>query len=413
MVHFEKFKLDNGLTLIVHEDKSTPMAVLNILYKVGARDEKEENTGFAHLFEHLMFGGSKNIENFDTPLQLAGGENNAFTNNDFTNYYDIVPSVNLETAFWLESDRMLSLSFDQKVLDVQKDVVCEEFKERYFSQPYGQSWLQLRPLAYKEHPYKWATIGKELSHIENATMDDVKEFFYKYYRPNNAIMVVSGNVKADEILALTKKWFGDIPAGEDWERKLPTEPKQTEARHLEFEDNVPLNAIYKAYQMCDRLAPEYHATDLVSDVLSLGKSSRLKNELVKKQKLFHSIDAYISGSIDNGLFIIEGQLLDGVSYEDAEKGIQQEIDKIQQTLVEDKELEKLKNKIESTERMNNVSILNRTIEMANYELLGDVNMINTELDKYAKVTVEDIRTQAQKVLQADNCSTLYYKAKKN
>lgn len=411
MIQFDKYILDNGLRLIVHEDPTTPLAVVNLLYDVGAKDELENKTGFAHLFEHLMFGGSKNIPNFDTPLQLAGGENNAFTNNDFTNYYNVVPANNIETAFWLESDRMLSLSFDPKVLKVQKDVVCEEFKERYFSQPYGQSWLKLRPLAYKEHPYKWATIGKELSHIETVTMEDVKDFFYKHYRPNNAILVVAGNVKSANILELAKKWFGEIPSGDELIRSLPKEPIQTASRHEVFEEDVPLNAIYKAYHMCDRLAANYHPSDLVSDVLSLGNSSRFKSELVKKKKLFNNVDAYITGSVDNGLFIIEGQLASGISYDLAEQGIQEELEKVKTELVSGYELEKIKNKLEASERMNNVSILSRAMELANYELYGDANMINNEIDKYQAVTAEEIRANAKTILKEENSSTLQYRSK--
>lgn len=411
MIAFNRYKLDNGLTVIVHEDHSTPLAVVNLLYNVGARDEQEHKTGFAHLFEHLMFGGSKNIPNFDTPLQLAGGENNAFTNNDFTNYYDVLPASNIETAFWLESDRMLSLSFDPKVLKVQKDVVCEEFKERYYSQPYGQAWLELRPLAYKKHPYKWATIGKELSHIENATMDDVQEFFYKFYRPNNAILVVAGGVKSEDVLELAKKWFGDIPNGDEIIKNFPKEEIQTAARVGEFEEDVPLNALFKAYHMCGRTDQEYHASDMISDVLSLGKSSRFKTELLRNKKLFNNVDAYITGSIDNGLFVIEGNLADGVSYEAAEAGIEEELQKVKSDLIDEYELQKIKNKLEASEKMNVVSILNKATELANYELLGDADGLNREVDKYDAVSAEDIRTQANQILRKENSSTLYYKSK--
>lgn len=411
MVSFNKFKLDNGLTLIVHEDPNTPMAVLNLLYKVGSKDEMAHKTGFAHLFEHLMFGGSKNIENFDEPLQRAGGENNAFTNPDITNYYDVVPAQNIETAFWLESDRMLSLSFDQKVLDVQKGVVCEEFKERYINEPYGMAWLKLRPLAYKNHPYKWATIGKELSHIENATMQDVKDFFYKFYRPNNAILVVAGGVKTEEIKVLAEKWFGPIPAGDVPSKDFPQEEKQAEKRTLTYDDEVPFNAIYKSFHMCNRTHPDYHAIDIISDLLSLGDSNRLTQSLVKEQRLFSSVDAYITGSQDNGLFMFEGQLLDGVSMEDAEAGINKEIEKIKQEKVENLELEKIKNKIETHELLGGTSILNKAMELAYFENLGDADMLNKEASKYRKVTPEDIHRLANEILVEENSSTLYYNAK--
>jgi len=411
MISFNKFKLDNGLTVIVHEDPNTPMAVLNLLYKVGSRDESPDKTGFAHLFEHLMFGGSKNIKNFDEPLQRAGGENNAFTNPDITNYYNVVPAQNIETAFWLESDRMLSLSFDQKVLDVQKDVVCEEFKERYINQPYGMSWLKLRPLAYKTHPYQWATIGKELSHIENATMDDVKDFFYKFYRPNNAILVVAGGVKTNYIKSLAQKWFGPIPAGNYQYQALQPEQKQTSKRTLTYEDDVPFNAIYKAFHMCSRTHKDYHAVDMISDVLSLGESNRLTQSLVKDQRLFSNIDAYITGSQDNGLFMFEGQLLDGVSLEDAERAIDKEIAKIKNEIVTQEELEKIKNKIETHEHLGNTSILNKAMELAFFENIGNANLINEESSKYRAVSPQDIQRLANQILVEENASTLYYKAK--
>jgi predicted Zn-dependent peptidase len=275
MIQFEKFTLDNNLRVIVHQDKSTPLACLNILYDVGARDEDENKTGFAHLFEHLMFGGSINIPSFDEPLQMVGGENNAFTTNDLTNYYCTVPAENIETMFWLESDRMLSLAFTDKSLEVQRSVVIEEFKQRYLNQPYGDVWLILRPLVYEKHPYKWATIGKEISHIENATMDDVKAFFKKHYNPSNSIMVVAGNVDVDQVKQLAKKWFGPIPAARKPVRNLPVEPKQTKPRRLTVERDVPASAIYKVYHMCARADEEYHTVDIISDILSRGNSSRL------------------------------------------------------------------------------------------------------------------------------------------
>ncbi|MGZ4038866.1 MAG: M16 family metallopeptidase, partial [Bacteroidia bacterium] len=289
MIHFEKFKLKNNLTVIVHEDKSTPLACINILYDVGARDEDENKTGFAHLFEHLMFGGSINIPNYDEPLQLVGGENNAFTTNDITNYYCTVPAENIETAFWLESDRMLSLAFTDKSLEVQRNVVIEEFKQRYLNQPYGDVWLLLRPLAYKTHPYRWATIGKEISHIETATMSDVRAFFKEHYNPGNAILVVAGNVDPAQVKQLAQKWFEPIEAGAKPRRRLPKEPKQTEARHLTVERDVPVDSIYKAYHMCSRNDKNYHTVDLISDILSRGNSSRLYNALIKEKQLFSEI----------------------------------------------------------------------------------------------------------------------------
>lgn len=408
MINFDKFTLKNGLKVIVHKDESTPIVAFNLLYDVGARDENEAQTGFAHLFEHLMFGGSVNIPNFDEPLQKVGGSNNAFTSNDITNYYITLPKDNLETAFWLDSDRMLSLAFTDKSLEVQRSVVIEEFKQNYLNQPYGDVWLLLRPLAYKSHPYKWATIGKEVSHIENATMDDVKSFFYKHYLPNNAILTVAGDVDPKEIKTLAEKWFGNIPSGLIPERNLPKEAKQTEARRLEVERDVPANAIYKVYHMCDKIHADYHTTDLLSDVLSLGKSSRLYSSLVKKQKLFSEINAYISGNHDNGLFIISGKLLDGISYNDAEIAIQKEIELIKNELASFNELTKVKNKIESTTQFSETSVLNKAMELSFAELLGDANDVNLEVENYQKVTTKDIKRVANQILTESNCSTLIY-----
>ena len=411
MIKFEKFSLENGLKVIVHKDKSTPIVAFNLLYNVGARDENENQTGFAHLFEHLMFGGSINIPNFDEPLQKVGGTNNAFTSNDITNYYITIPKDNLETAFWLESDRMLSLAFTKKSLEVQRNVVIEEFKQNYLNQPYGDVWLLLRPLAYKTHPYKWATIGKEISHIENATMDDVKVFFYKHYLPNNAILTVAGNIELDEIKQLTKKWFNNIPSGNYTLRKLPKEAKQTEARRLKVEREVPANAIYKAYKMCSKNHIDYHTTDLLSDILSLGKSSRLYISLVKKQKLFSEINAFISGSFDEGLLTISGKLLDNIAFETAEQAIKEELELIKQEMIDENELVKVKNKIESTHQFSETSILNKAMNLSFAELLGDANDVNIEIDKYQQVTSNDIKRVANEILNESNCSTLIYAKK--
>jgi zinc protease len=411
MINFDKFTLDNGLKVIVHQDKSTPIVAFNLLYNVGARDEDEKQTGFAHLFEHLMFGGSVNIPNFDEPLQKVGGTNNAFTSNDITNYYITLPKDNLETAFWLDSDRMLSLAFTDKSLEVQRSVVIEEFKQNYLNQPYGDVWLLLRPLAYQTHPYKWATIGKEVSHIENATMEDVKTFFYKHYLPNNAILTVAGDIETKEIKELAKKWFGDIPSGNAPKRNLPKEPIQTEERRLEVERDVPANAIYKAYKMCNKKHPDYFTTDLLSDVLSLGKSTRLYKSLVKEQKLFSEISAYISGSYDEGLLTVSGKLLDGISFDDAEKSIIKELETIKNELVNSDELTKVKNKIESTTQFSETSVLNKAMNLSFAELLGDANNVNLEVDKYQKINASDIKRVANEVLMESNCSTLIYAKK--
>ncbi|HYK76699.1 MAG TPA: pitrilysin family protein [Daejeonella sp.] len=411
MVSFERFILSNGLTVLVHEDPTTPMAVVNILYDVGARDEDPDKTGFAHLFEHLMFGGSVNIPTYDEPLQRVGGENNAFTSNDVTNYYITLPSVNLETAFWLESDRMLNLAFSEKSLEVQRNVVCEEFKQRYLNQPYGDVWLKLRPLAYKQHPYQWATIGKVLEHIEEATIEDVKEFFEKHYNPANAILVVAGSVKTEEVKKLAKKWFGSIPGQNKPVRNLPAEPEQTEERRETVLANVPLNALYTVFHMPSRNDEGYYSSDLISDILSRGNSSRLYRTLLKEKKLFSEIHAYLTGSLDNGLFVIEGKPLPGVSMEQAEAAIWVELERLKTELVNQDEIAKVKNKIESTMVFSEMNLLDKAMNLAFFELLGDANRLNTETHKYLNVTAQEIQNQARKIFRKENSSTLYYLAK--
>ncbi|MCZ4222331.1 M16 family metallopeptidase [Pedobacter rhodius] len=408
MVDFNRFTLSNGLRVLVHEDATTPMAVLNILYDVGARDEDPEKTGFAHLFEHLMFGGSVNIPSYDEPLQRVGGENNAFTSNDITNYYITLPAENLETAFWLESDRMLSLAFSEKSLETQINVVSEEFKQRYLNQPYGDVWLKLRPLAYKTHSYRWATIGKELSHIEDAKMSDVKAFFHKHYNPKNAILVVGGNVKTEDVKKLAEKWFEPIPSGEKYLRNLPQEENQTEARVETVRANVPLNAIYVAFKMPGRLSNDYYAYDLLSDILSGGKSSRLHNSLLKEQQLFSDINAYISSSLDPGLFIVEGKLVEGVSIERAEAAIWAELEKIKTELVAADELTKVKNKVESVLVFSEMNLLDKAMNLAYYELLGDADILNKEAAQYLKVEAEDIKRISKETFEKNSSSTLYY-----
>lgn len=412
MIKFDKFTLDNGLKVIFHKDKSTQLAAFNILYDVGAKDEHPDKTGFAHLFEHLMFGGSVNIPNFDKPLQEAGGSSNAFTSNDITNYFDTLPKDNIETAFWLESDRMNSLAFTEKSLEVQRKVVIEEFKQTFLNQPYGDYWLLMRPMAYKTHPYAWSTIGKEISHIENATMQDVKDFFYKHYAPNNAILTVAGNFELDYIKTLAQKWFGDIEKRQIEVRNLPQEPKQTKARFLEVEKNVPINAYYKTYHMCKRNDSEYHATDLLSDILSNGDSSRLYLNLVKEKKVFSNIDAYILGSIDNGLFVFSGNLNEDISYEKAEIEITKELHNIMYEKIDERELQKVKNKIESKFVFGETDILNKAINLSYFELLGNAEDINSEVEKYQKITISKIQEIAKKIFINENSNTLYYKARK-
>lgn len=411
MIHYNSFVLDNGLRVFVHEDHFVPTVALNLLYDVGSRDERPDKTGFAHLFEHLMFGGSANIPQYDEPLQRVGGENNAFTSADITNYYITLPAQNIETGFWLESDRMLSLSFNPEVLEVQRKVVIEEYKQRYLNQPYGDVWLRLRPMAYKVHPYQWATIGKDISHIENATMDDVKEFFFKYYRPNNAILVVAGNTTTEQVKRLADKWFSPIPAGDVPKRQLPREPQQTEARSEHVEADVPVSALYKVWHMCDRLAPEYYATDLLSDVLGRSKSSRLYHKLVEERRMLTSVSASILGSIDNGLFTVSAKPAQGVSLEEADQAIGEVIAEVQADLLAESELQKVKNQAESTLIFGEMEVLNRAMGLAYAAVLGNPDLINQEADKIQAVTAADIRQTAQQVLRPENCSTLYYHAK--
>jgi zinc protease len=408
VINFEKFTLANGLRVIVHQDTSTPMAVMNVMYDVGAKDEDPERTGFAHLFEHLMFGGSVNIPVYDEPLQMAGGENNAYTTNDLTNYYIQLPAENLETAFWLESDRMLSLGFTDNSLEVQRKVVCEEFKEHYLNKPYGDVWLKLRALAYEVHPYRWMTIGKELSHIENATLQDVKNFFFKHYRPVNAILVVTGNVTVDRVKTLAEKWFGSIEPGTKYERNLPLEPPQTEAKKLEINANVPLDALYKTWHIFQRMDHRYYVSDLITEILSGGGSSRLFQSLVKEKKLFSNIECYHFGTVDAGLLAIEGKLVKGVKMEDAEAAINEELEKLKSEKIADAELEKVKNKTESMMAFEDMSLMNRASSLAFYELLGGANLMNSELERYNKVTADDILELSRNIFTEENSSTIWY-----
>ncbi len=410
VIQYERFELENGLKVIVHQDNSTPLVAVNVIYNVGAKNESPEKTGFAHLFEHLMFGGSANVPDFDIPIQMAGGDNNAFTNNDVTNFYVYLPVENVETAFWLESDRMYSLNFDEKVLDVQRKVVVEEFKETCLNQPYGDVWHHLSEMAYKVHPYRWPTIGKELRHIEEATLEDVKTFFYQYYRPNNAVLIVAGNISTEQVRALAEKWFGDILPGPAINRDLPQEPPQTEGVVRVLEANVPSDALYLAFRMNARLDFDFYVADLLSDVLSDGRSSRLFQRLLKEKQLFSHIDCYVSGSYDPGLFIIEGKPSEGVSLEEAEAGIWGEIELLKNELLSERELQKLKNKVESNLIFSEMSILNKAINLALFEVLGDLDMINKEGDLYQQITPAELQRVAREMLRLENCCRLYYKA---
>ncbi|MEM7550387.1 MAG: pitrilysin family protein [Bacteroidota bacterium] len=408
MIEFSEFTLENGLQVIVHEDPTVEITAFNVLYKVGSKDESEDKTGFAHLFEHLMFGGSKHIPDYDGALQLVGGENNAFTNPDITNYYITLPTANIETAFWLESDRMLSLDFNPKVLEVQRSVVIEEFKQRYLNQPYGDLWLRLRPLAYKKHPYKWATIGKEISHIEDASMEDVKDFFSKFYAPNNAILSVAGNLSTGKVKELAHKWFADISSGPELERPVILEPPQVEKRFLEIKGNVPTPMLVKVFHMPGRRSVGYYAADLLSDILGRGKSSRLYKELVKGKEIFSEISAHVTGSKEPGLLVITGKLNKGLSLKEGEEEIDKVINNLLSKGIKSYELEKVKNKAQSTILFGNVEILNRAMNLAYSAFLGDINLVNTEGKIIEETTKKDVMAAAGKILKEENSSVVYY-----
>lgn len=413
MIAFSRHKLKNGLTLIHHFDPTTPLVAVNTLYDVGARDESEDKTGFAHLFEHLMFGGSVNIPDFDSPLQRAGGENNAFTSNDITNYYESIPAENLETALWLESDRMLSLAFTPKSLEVQRNVVIEEFKQRYLNQPYGDTWLELRPLAYYVHPYKWATIGKNIEHIEQATMDDVKSFFKQYYHPANAILCIAGNVKEEDAVRLVEKWYGDIPASLKPERILPQEPTQNEYRVKEIERDVPANAFYYAFKIPERKTYEFFVADVISDALGAGKSSRLYLRLKKELQLVTSIQAYITGSIDEGLLVVEGKLAEGVTFDQLDAELWSVLNKLSTDRLPENELKKLLIKIQTAKEFQDQGLLNRAMNLCYYELLGDANGVNEEAELIQQISSAQIQDLAKRILVKENCSLLRIHAKKH
>lgn len=410
MIQVNRYTLANGLRIVHNEDDSTQMVALNLLYDVGARDEDPSHTGFAHLFEHLMFGGSLHIPDYDTPVQNAGGENNAWTNNDITNYYITLPHQNVETGFWLESDRMLSLDFSPKSLEVQRQVVIEEFKQRNLNQPYGDASHLLRELAYESHPYRWPTIGKEIAHIAQATLEEVKDFFFRFYAPNNAILAVTGHISFEETIRLAEKWFGSIPARNISPRQLPAEKPQTAVRRKTVERKVPVDAIYMAFHMSNRMHPDYYVYDMITDILSNGRSSRFIQSLVQEQKLFTSIDAYISGSLDEGLLHVTGKPVEGVSLEQAEEAIWKELEKMKTVPVSEQELEKVKNRYESEQIFNNINYLNVATNLAFFELTGKAEDINEEVGKYRAVTAEQIQATSARCFVPENCSILYYKA---
>lgn len=409
MIQFERFELKNGLKVIFHKDITTPMAVVNTLYDVGARDESEAQTGFAHLFEHLMFGGSINIPAFDSPLQNAGGESNAFTSNDITNYYNVLPAQNIETALWLESDRMLSLAFSEKSLEVQRSVVVEEFKQNYLNQPYGDVWLELRPLAYEVHPYKWATIGKEIKHIEDAKLDDVKAFFKKYYHPANAILCIAGNFELDYIKTIVDRWFGEIPKQKKPARILPVEPKQTTFRIKRLERDVPADCFYYAFKMAERKSAEYYIADVLSDELAKEKSSKLYLRLKKELQLVTELNTYILGSIDEGLFVITGKVSPDKTLEELDEVIWQVLEDYKSVPISDDELKRLKLKIRTSREFQEQGLLNRAMNLCFFELLGDANGVNEEAQIYQSIESAHLFELAQTILVKENCSLLQIK----
>ncbi|MDR0981680.1 MAG: insulinase family protein [Culturomica sp.] len=411
MIQYSRSTLKNGLTVIVHTDKSTPFVCVNTLYKVGSRNESEDKTGFAHLFEHLMFGGSVNIPDFDREVQMAGGENNAYTTFDYTNYYTTLPAANLETALWLESDRMMQLAFSQQSLNVQKNVVVEEFKQRYLNAPYGDVWTHLRPLAYHVHPYKWNVIGKDPEHIERATLDDVRSFFRRFYAPNNAVVVLTGNIEEKQAFELVEKWFNDIPATDSIAQNIPAEPLQNEARRLVLTDNnVPAHALYKVYHTGGRTSEDFYACDLISDILSNGNSSRLYQNLIKKE-IFSSLDAYVTGDFDPGLFVFSGRISPSITPEEADNAILNEIDSFINATITDRELEKVLNKAEARSKYSEINYQNKAANLALYEAMGNVELINTEIDIYKQFTIADLKRFAAEILNPINCSTLMYLGK--
>ncbi len=413
MIKFTRKILDNGLKVVIHRDTSTPMAAINLLYDVGSRDENKTKTGSAHLLEHLMFGGSVNIPSYDKEVQKAGGENNAFTSNDITNYYIQLPAVNLETGFWLESDRMTGLIFTAKTFETQKNVVIEEYKQRYLNQPYGDIWLLLRPLAYKKHPYKWPVIGTDISHIESMTLPDIEEFYYEHYCPSNAILSVAGNINEDFCFELADKWFGNLGRRKRTRRNLPVEPGQTKAEIMEVNRNVPFHEIIIAYHMSGRDTKEYYSADLISDILAGGKSSRLYKELVKERRIFSNLDAYITGDRDPGLFVVKGRLHEKTGMDEGYKEILRMLDTMNKTLPGTSELDKVKNKLEATKQYTHTSILHKAIDLAYNELLGDAEKLNKEIEIYRDIKKEEIREAARSIFNPINSSTLFYYSNKN
>ncbi len=409
MIEFRRQTLKNGLVVLVHEDPSTPLVACNLLYRVGSRDEDPERTGLAHLFEHLMFSGTPEVPDFDQPIQEAGGENNAYTNTDVTCFYEVLPAQNLEVALWLESDRMRNLKVDEQKLRVQQKVVVEEFKEVCLNQPYGDAWHHLSELAFRVHPYRWPTIGKEPAHILGVRLEEVRAFYRRFYAPNNAVLVIAGGVDAAEALKLAEKWFGNIPPSNLSPRTLPQEPPQTALQRRIQRAKVPEEALYLAFRTGSRLDTDFHATDLLSDVLCNGPSSRLYRRLEKERRLFQSIDCYITGSFDPGLLIIEGQISEGTSLETARSAVWEEIERLKEEPVPARELEKLKNKVESNLVFSETSVTSKASSLAFYEALGDAALVNREAENYRRVEPADLQAVARRIFRPENCAELQYR----
>lgn len=408
MVSFSRHILPNGLRLLIHEDPNTPLVAVNTLYYVGSRDERPDRTGFAHLFEHLMFAGSRHVKDFDEPLQHAGGENNAYTTNDYTTFYEILPAENLETALWLESDRMAHLRISERVLDVQRRVVVEEFKETCLNEPYGDSWHHISEMMYKQHPYRWPVIGLNPQHVEEARLEEVKAFYQTWYRPNNAVVSIAGNIKTEEALRMAEKWFANIPAGPAPVRNLPPEPPQTTAQHRVLEADVPIPAVYLCFRTPARAHDDFYPLDLLSDVLCNGPSSRLYRRLLKEQQLFSSIDAYVTANFDPGLLIVEGRLNADVQPEKALEAIWAELKLLQESPVDGRELDKIRHRFESTLVYSELSILNKAQNLGFYEALQRAELMNEETDRYLAVSAAEMQRAAQVTFRPENSAALIY-----
>ncbi len=411
MIPYRKTTLANGLTVIVNRDRSSRLAAVNMLYRVGARNENPARTGFAHLFEHLMFRGTKAVPNFDLPVQMASGDNNAFTNNDYTDFYITLPVDNIETALWLESDRIEGLDITPQKLETEKKVVIEEFRQRYLNQPYGDQMLLLRALAYKVHPYRWAAIGLTPDHIAEATLADVEAFYRAHYRPSNAILSMSADLEEERMLELAEKWFGALPDRSCTAVPVPQEPPQTAPRREVVVRDVPATAVTVAYRMGGRTSPDFFVADLVSDLLSGGDSSRLYVRLVKERKLLSSVNAYVTGDLDPGLFVFTGQLLPGVAPEQVEEAFRAEIDALRRTAASDYEMQKVKNKFEANTLFGELNVMNKAMNLGFYELLGDLDLVNCEVDRYRAVATDDIADFCSRVLLPERSSTLIYQAR--